>query len=71
MSTLYLLLALVGLQRLAELAYAGRNTVRLRRLGAVEADSRGYWFFVLLHAAWLASLAAFVPAATARAAAHV
>jgi methyltransferase len=61
---LYWTLALVALQRLAELAWAGRNTARLRRLGAVEADPRGYPFFVALHAGWLASLAVLVPAAT-------
>jgi methyltransferase len=55
-------LGLVLLQRLLELAWARRNTVRLLRLGAVEADSEGYPLFVLLHAGWLASLAVFVPA---------
>jgi methyltransferase len=57
-------LGLVALQRLIELAHAWRNTARLRRLGAVEADARGYPLYVLLHVGWLASLAAFVPAAT-------
>jgi methyltransferase len=59
---LYWTVALVALQRLFELAYARHNTVKLRRLGAVEADVAGYPFFVLLHASWLASLALFVPA---------
>jgi methyltransferase len=59
---LYWTVALVALQRLLELAYARHNTVKLRRLGAVEADAAGYPFFVLLHASWLASLALFVPA---------
>jgi methyltransferase len=54
---------LVALQRLAELVWARRNTARLRRLGAIEADAVGYPPFVLLHAAWLASLALLVPAA--------
>ncbi len=57
MTALYWTLSLVALQRLVELAWAARNTRRLRRLGAVEADAGGYPFFVLLHAGWLASLA--------------
>ena len=64
MTPLYWVLGLVALQRLVELAHARRNTARLRELGAVEADAEGYPLFVLLHAGWLGSLAAFVPAAT-------
>ncbi len=56
-------LGFVVAQRLAELAWAGRNTARLRRLGAVEADAGGYPLFILLHAAWLAALALSAPAA--------
>jgi methyltransferase len=59
------MVGLVALQRLLELAFAHHNTVRLRRSGAVEADAAGYPFFVLLHAAWLATLVLFVPATTA------
>ena len=36
----------------------------MRRMGAVEADVGGYPLYVLLHAAWLTSLAVFVPAST-------
>jgi len=61
-TVLYWTLALVLLQRVAELAWARRNTARLRQLGAVEADAEGYPYFVLLHAGWLLSLALFVPA---------
>ena len=64
MTALYWTLGLVAFQRLVELALAGNNTARLRRLGAVEADAGGYPLYVLLHAGWLASLAIFVPAAT-------
>lgn len=64
MSVLHWTLGLVVLQRLLELAYAGRNTARLRRQGAVEADAEGYPLFILLHAGWLLSLAMFVPATT-------
>jgi methyltransferase len=63
-TALYWTLGLVALQRLIELARAGNNTARLRRLGAVEEDAGGYPLYVLLHAGWLASLAVFVPAAT-------
>jgi methyltransferase len=57
-------LALVLLQRAVDLVWARRNTLRLWRLGGVEADAEGYRYFVLLHAGWLVSLAFFVPAAT-------
>jgi methyltransferase len=63
-SVLHWTLGLVLLQRVLELAYARRNTVRLLRLGAVESDAEGYPLFVVLHASWLASLAAFVPGST-------
>jgi methyltransferase len=62
---LYFALALVALQRLAELAWAAHNTARLRRLGAIEADAGAYRYFVLLHGGWLAALALLVPAETA------
>jgi methyltransferase len=64
-SWLYPTLAVVAVQRLGELAWAGRNTRRLRRQGAVEADEAGYPFFMLLHAGWLGAMALFVPAAAA------
>ena len=62
MSLLYLVLGLVALQRLGELALAARNTRALRAAGAIELDASAYPLFVLLHGAWLASLALFVPA---------
>ena len=62
MTVLHWTLCLVLLQRVVELVLARRNTVQLRRLGAVEADAEGYPLFVLLHAGWLVSLALFVPA---------
>ncbi len=64
MTVLQWTLALVLLQRSLELIWARRNTVGLRRQGAIEVDAEGYPFIVLLHAGWLASLAAFVPAST-------
>lgn len=55
MSGAVLLLALVTLQRLAELAWARRNEARLRAAGAVETGARHYPLIVALHAAWLAT----------------
>jgi methyltransferase len=63
LTPLYCTLVFVAAQRLAELAWATRNTARLRRAGAIEADPGGYPFFVALHVGWLASLVLFVPAA--------
>jgi len=60
------LVALIALQRIAELAYAQRNTRRLRAAGATEVGARHYPMVVLLHAAWLATVALFVPADAAR-----
>jgi methyltransferase len=51
---------LVGLQRLAELAWARRNERRLRAAGAREHGARHYPLFVALHAAWLLALFAGV-----------
>jgi methyltransferase len=50
------LLALVSLQRLAELALARRNTERLRARGAREVAAEHYPLIVGLHAVWLAGL---------------
>jgi methyltransferase len=61
MSILWIVLILVTLQRVAELLYSGRNTRRLLARGGVEAGAVQYPFFVLLHAAWLISMAIFIP----------
>jgi methyltransferase len=65
MSLFHIVLGLVVLQRLGELAVAARNTRHLRTAGAIELDAGGYPLFVLLHAAWLLSLALLVPASAA------
>lgn len=65
MSLFHIVLGLVVLQRLGELAVAARNTRDLRAAGAIELDAGGYPLFVLLHAAWLVSLAVLVPASAA------
>ncbi len=56
MTPAIVVLALVTLQRLSELALAGRNTRRLLAQGAHEAGRDHYPLIVLLHAAWLAGL---------------
>ena len=61
MSWLYLIVALVAAQRLAELAYARDNEKRLRALGGIEHGRRHYPLFVLLHAGWLAALVVLLP----------
>lgn len=61
MSILYVVLALVALQRLVELWYSARNTQRLLARGGVEVGAVQYPFFVLLHAAWLVSMAVLIP----------
>ncbi len=64
MSIFWIVLGLVALQRLLELLYSARNTRRLLAGGGVESGAVQYPFFILLHAAWLASMAIFIPAAT-------
>jgi len=64
MSVLWLVLLLVALQRGVELVYAQRNARRLMARGGVEAGSSHYPLVVLLHAAWLVSMAVFIPPAT-------
>ena len=57
MAAVWWILAIVALQRLCETAYAGRNTRRLVANGAREIGAHHYPFFVLLHAAWLITIA--------------
>lgn len=61
---LYIVLALVVLQRVVELLYAARNTRRLIARGGIESGAVQYPLFILLHAAWLASMAIFIPPST-------
>ena len=51
-----IVLGLVTLQRLGELALAGRNTRRLIASGGHEAGASHYPFLVAVHAAWLGGL---------------
>lgn len=57
-----IIVGLVALERLIELAIARRNTRMLLAAGGVEHGAAHYPWLVLLHAAWLACLAAAVPA---------
>lgn len=56
MTSAALLLALVTLERLAELWLARRNTAALLARGAVEVAPGHYPLIVALHAGWLAAL---------------
>ena len=58
-------MALVALQRIVELRYATQNTRRLIAAGGVEHGREQYPFFILLHGAWLVSMALFIPATRA------
>ena len=58
----YILVALIVLQRLAELAISRTNTRRLLAEGGIEHGVRHYPLMVALHVAWFASLIVFVPA---------
>jgi len=57
----YIIIALVVVQRLAELVYAERNTKNLLARGAVEVGRAHYPLIVLLHAAWLIAIVALLP----------
>jgi methyltransferase len=61
---LYWIAAIVGLQRLVELAYAQRNTNRLLAHGAVEVGRSHYPLFILLHGSWLFAIVTLIPADT-------
>jgi methyltransferase len=58
---IYVIVALVALQRLIEVAYAERNTRALLARGAIEIGRAHYPLIVVLHAAWLAAIVIFLP----------
>ncbi|MEE8248073.1 MAG: isoprenylcysteine carboxylmethyltransferase family protein [Alphaproteobacteria bacterium] len=60
MSALYVILALVACQRLAELVLARRNTRRLLARGGVEVGAGHYPLMVALHAGWLLAMALLI-----------
>lgn len=61
MTTWYLLIGLIVIQRLIELAIARINTRKLLAAGAEEVGAGHYPLIVLLHAAWFVCLIVFVP----------
>jgi methyltransferase len=60
-----LTVALVAIERGAELIHARRNTRRLLAQGAIERGAGHYPLIVALHAAWLVSILVFAPIAEA------
>jgi methyltransferase len=60
MSAAFILLALVSLQRLAELIISDRNTKRLLADGAKEIGAGHYPFIVAVHTTWLIALFVWV-----------
>jgi methyltransferase len=60
-SPLAVMLGLVIGQRLGELLIANRNTKRLLARGGREIGAAHYPLFIVLHTAWLAAMAVFVP----------
>ncbi|MBV8491339.1 MAG: hypothetical protein JO199_12485 [Candidatus Eremiobacteraeota bacterium] len=64
MSVLWIVLVLVVVQRIAELIYARRNTAALLARGGIEEGGSHYPLFVVLHAAWIVCMAAFIPPST-------
>jgi len=63
-SLLYIVLALVAAQRVLELLYARRNTARLLARGGIESGASHYPLIVVLHAAWLLTMAVLIPPST-------
>ena len=51
-----MVVALVAVQRLAELAWSRRNERRLKAEGAAEHGAAHYPLFVILHAGWLVAI---------------
>ncbi len=62
MNLFHLVLAVLIVQRLAELVLANRNTRRLLAAGAEEHGRRHYPLFVLLHGGWIVALVLLTPA---------
>lgn len=57
----FVILFLVALQRGIELWYAERNAARMKQRGGIEFGRAHYPFMVLLHGAWLLTIAAGIP----------
>ena len=61
MSAAALILALVTLQRLAELGWSHANAARMLAAGGIEAGQGHYWPLIGVHVAWLAGLWLLAP----------
>ena len=61
MIAVYIILAVVALQRLSELPLAAHNTKRLLAQGGVEIGHKHYPLFIVLHACWLIAIFATLP----------
>ena len=61
MSLPQVLALLIAVQRLVEMAHAGRNARRLLAEGGIEYGAGHFPFFVALHGAWLVAVFALVP----------
>lgn len=60
MSAFYAVIGFIAVQRLAELAFAARNTRRLKSDGAVEVGARHYPLLIVLHVAWFVAIIATI-----------
>lgn len=61
MTMIYIIVACIALQRLAELVLASHNTRELKAEGGIEIGARHYPLFVILHASWLLAILVFTP----------
>jgi methyltransferase len=64
MKTLYIIVGLVALQRLAELVWSNHNIRSLKAQGATETGSGHYPLFILVHGSWLLAILLLTPALT-------
>lgn len=62
MTSHYVIVALIALQRLVELVYSRRNIARLVAEGGIVIPEPGYVWIVAVHAAWVAALFLAIPA---------
>ena len=60
MAPAWMIISAVALQRVIELVYASRNAIRLKRRGGIEFGRKHYPLIVLLHLAWILTIAAGV-----------
>ena len=56
-----IIVALIALQRLAEVIHSNRNTSALKARGAVEAGAGHYPLMITMHVAWMIAIVLFLP----------